>query len=72
MGIDRFFSADSSNATPVHLVSLATYQDQLGSTLKSHASWLKASGFTAAAGKIQFLPAGDGSVGGVLCGHSLR
>jgi leucyl aminopeptidase len=68
MGIDRFFSADSSNATPVHLVSLATYQDQLGSTLKSHASWLKASGFTAAAGKIQFLPAGDGSVGGVVFG----
>jgi leucyl aminopeptidase len=68
MDISRFFSADSSSAVPVHLVGFSNAEDILGGALKSHAAWLKASGFTAAAGKIQYLPGPDGSVSGIAFG----
>ncbi len=66
MNIGDLFSATAQGAIPLYAVSTATLDSALKGPLERHATWLKASGFKAAAGKIQFLPAGDGVAGAVL------
>lgn len=68
MTIQSLFSADAAGAVPIHAVSKAMLPAALEGVLKPHADWLKASGFNAAAGKLQFLPARDGGLGGVVFG----
>lgn len=77
MNIAELFSTTaSSDAVPLYAVSQAMLESALAGPLESalagplerHAKWLRAGGFTAAAGKFQLLPGSDGSLAGAVLG----
>ena len=65
MQVGDLFSSVAQGAIPLYAVSTATLDAALKGPLESHAKWLRAIGFTGAAGKVQYLP-GDGLAGVVL------
>lgn len=67
MNIAELFST-SATSVPVYAVTPGTLEGALTGPLERHAKWIKAVGFTGAAGKIAMLPEADGSVAGVLFG----
>lgn len=68
MNIGDLFTAQASGALPLYAVSQAMLEGALSGPLERHAAWLKASGFTAGAGKIQLLPGADGALAGAALG----
>ena len=69
MNITELFStAAQSDAVPLFAVSQAMLDGALAGPLERHARWLRAAGFTGAAGKIQLLPGSDGGIGGAVLG----
>ena len=65
MQVGDLFTSAAPGAVPLYAVSSATLDAALKGPLETHAKWLKAIGFTASAGKVQYLP-GDGLTGAVL------
>jgi leucyl aminopeptidase len=68
MNISTLFSSSAQGAVPIYAVSQATLEGALAGPLERHATWLRASAFTAAAGKIVLLPGAGGEVAGVAFG----
>ena len=68
MTIADLFSPPTPRALPIYAVTPSSLEGALAGPLEKHSKWLKASGFTAAAGKQQFLPGADGGVAGVVFG----
>lgn len=69
MNIAELFSTSAArDAVPLYAVSQAMLDSALAGPLERHAKWLHAAGFTAAAGKVQLLPGGDGALAGAVLG----
>ena len=68
MNVRDLFTASSQSATPIYAVNHAMLDGALTGALERHAKWLKAAGFTAAAGKVLLLPGDDGNLAGVVLG----
>lgn len=68
MSIREFFSASGDGAVPIYAVTPNALDAALAGPLERHAKWLKATGFTAGAGKVALLPGGDGALAGVALG----
>ena len=65
MHVADLFTTAAQGAVPLYAVSTATLDAALKGPLEAHAKWLKAIGFMATAGKVQYLP-GEGMTGAVL------
>ena len=68
MSISDIFTQAAQGAVPIHAVAQSGLEAALAGPLEAHAKWLKASGFTAALGKVQLLPGADGAIAGVVLG----
>ena len=68
MNVSDCFSSDGTGSVPVYVTSCKSLDGELTGALAAHADWLRAVGYSAGAGKVQFLPAKDGRVGGVVFG----
>ena len=68
MTIADLFSTPTQRALPIYAVTPSSLEDALSGSLEKHSKWLKASGFTAATGKLQLLPSVDGGVAGAVFG----
>jgi leucyl aminopeptidase len=68
MNISDLFTASSQGAVPIYTLGPEMLEGALVGPLERHAKWLRAAGFTAAAGKYQLLPGNDGSLAGVALG----
>ncbi|MCE9522210.1 MAG: leucyl aminopeptidase family protein [Alphaproteobacteria bacterium] len=65
---ELFATSAPSKAIPLFAVSQAMLEGALAGALERHATWLRSTGFTGAAGKVQLLPGSDGAVGGAVLG----
>ena len=68
MKVNELFSGSGDSAVPLYAVSTAMLDGALSSALERHAGWLRSVGFSAAAGKIQFLPGEGGQFAGAVFG----
>ncbi len=68
MTITDLFATSTQGALPLYAVTPASLEEVLAGPLEKHARWLKASGFSAAPGKLQLLPGPDGAVAGAVFG----
>jgi len=68
MKVNELFSGSGDSAVPLYAVSTAMLDGALSSALEGHAGWLRSVGFSAAAGKIQFLPGEGGQFAGAVFG----
>lgn len=68
MNTGELFSTSTGMAVPLYAVSQSMLDVSLERELAPHAAWLKAVGFTASAGKMQYLPGKDGGLDGAVLG----
>jgi leucyl aminopeptidase len=68
MTINDLFSSNAAGAVPIYAIAQSALESALSGVLEPHAKWLRAAGFTAAAGKLQLLPDNAGGVAGVAFG----
>jgi len=69
MDVQQLFSdAAPANAIPLYAVSQAMLEAALAGPLEQQARWLRAAGFSAAAGKLLMLPGEGDKVGGAVLG----
>jgi leucyl aminopeptidase len=68
MTIIELFSTSPRSAVPLYAISQAMLETALAGPLERHAPWVRAAGFTAAAGKSLLLPGVDGSIAGAVLG----
>lgn len=68
MTISECFTRASQTSIPVYVVSQDMLEGALTGPLQRHASWLKAAGFKAGAGKLLLLPSAIGALEGVVFG----
>ncbi|NOT39710.1 MAG: leucyl aminopeptidase family protein [Alphaproteobacteria bacterium] len=64
----ELFSTSAQGALPLHAVTPSTLERAHSGPLEGHARWIKATGFTGAAGKLLLLPAADGGIAGAVLG----
>jgi leucyl aminopeptidase len=63
------FATDSETAIPLHVVTQDGLDGWLASQSAHTSAWVKATGFTAALGKVLIVPDDDGSLASVLVGY---
>lgn len=68
MTITDLFATSKQGALPLYALTPTSLEEVLAGPLEKHARWLKASGFSAASGKLQLLPGPDGVVAGAVFG----
>ncbi len=68
MKINELFSGSADSSVPLYVVSRPMLDGALSGLLEPHANWLRSVGFSAAAGKVQFLPRDGGQFAGAVFG----
>lgn len=68
MKINELFSGSADSSVPLYVVSRPMLDGALSGLLEPHANWLRSVGFSAAAGKVQFLPGDGGQFAGAVFG----